>query len=92
MIDLNLSKVYNFLASQNILQPKISKVAGDASFRSYYRVLDGDKSYILMFAPVGYEDPKPFIKISTFLQENNFCSKGFCLSGTRWFFVVARFW
>ncbi len=72
MIDLNLSKVYNFLASQNMLQPKISKVAGDASFRSYYRVLDGDKSYILMFAPVGYEDPKPFIKIATFLQENNF--------------------
>jgi aminoglycoside/choline kinase family phosphotransferase len=72
MIELNLTKVYNFLASQNILQLKISKVAGDASFRSYYRVLNGDKSYILMFAPVGYEDPKPFIKIATFLQENNF--------------------
>ena len=72
MIELNLTKVYNFLASQNILQPKISKVAGDASFRSYYRVLNGDKSYILMFAPVGYEDHKPFIKIANFLQENNF--------------------
>jgi len=72
MIEPNFSKVYNFLASHNILQPKITKVAGDASFRSYYRVLDSDKSYILMFAPVGYEDPKPFIKIATFLQENNF--------------------
>jgi len=72
MIELNLTKVNNFLASQNILEPKIIKIAGDASFRSYYRILNADKSYILMFAPVGYEDPKPFIKIATFLQENNF--------------------
>ena len=92
MIEPNLTKVVNFLALHHILQPQIIKIAGDASFRSYYRVLSGDSSYVLMFAPVGYENPQPFIKIANFLTEHNFfCSKNFCLSRARGLFVVARF-
>ena len=72
MIEPNLTKVVNFLALHHILQPQIIKIAGDASFRSYYRVLSGDGSYVLMFAPVGYENPQPFIKIANFLTEHNF--------------------
>ncbi len=44
-------------------------VAGDASFRSYYRVFDSEKNqnFILMFAPVEHEDMRPFINIAEIL-------------------------
>ena len=50
----------------------IKKIAGDASFRSYYRIFDHNKSisYILMFAPVEYEDTSPFIHVAEMLLKN----------------------
>lgn len=55
----------------------ISPVAGDASFRRYFRVRahNGDKA-ILMDAPPPHEDPQPFIKIAEYLAEHGFRAPG----------------
>ncbi len=72
MISLNEEKAKIFLAKNNITNCAIKKVAGDASFRSYYRIFFDDKAFILMFAPPSHEDIHPFIKIDKFLVEHNF--------------------
>jgi aminoglycoside/choline kinase family phosphotransferase len=52
---------------------EIKKIAGDASFRSYYRVSkNGEDDLILMDAPPQHEDIKPFIKIDQILVNNGF--------------------
>lgn len=71
-IALNEQQAREFLAANQIKNCEIEKVAGDASFRSYYRISAGEKSYILMFAPPSHEDVKPFIKIDEFLVSHNF--------------------
>ncbi len=61
-----------FLSSQNLKNDTLTFLAGDASFRTYYRIQDkNDKSLVLMDAPPP-EDPHPFIEISNFLQSNGF--------------------
>ena len=72
MIDLDEKLAREFLAKHNLQNCQITKVAGDASFRSYYRVLSGGEKYILMFAPPKFEDVKPFIKIDKLLCGNGF--------------------
>lgn len=72
MITLDQDLAKKFLSKNSIQNPTIKKVAGDASFRSYYRIFSGNEIYILMFAPPKYEDVKPFIKIDKLLCENGF--------------------
>lgn len=72
MIELNENQAREFLAKNKITNCEIKKVAGDASFRSYYRIFVGAKTFILMFAPPSHEDIKPFEKIADFLFKNNF--------------------
>lgn len=72
MIELNEIQARQFLAQNKIVDCAIKKVAGDASFRSYYRILSEHKSYILMFAPPAFEDIKPFVRVDKFLFENHF--------------------
>jgi aminoglycoside/choline kinase family phosphotransferase len=71
-IVLDYNKAEIFLNNGNIKDYKIVKIAGDASFRSYYRVSVGSDNYILMYAPPKYEDIIPFINIAQFLRENKF--------------------
>jgi aminoglycoside/choline kinase family phosphotransferase len=72
MINLDEKQAHEFLAKNNIKDCEIKKIAGDASFRSYYRIFFGEETNILMFAPPGYEDVRPFAKIDEFLVLNNF--------------------
>ncbi len=72
MINLDEVQAKEFLAQNKIANCEIRKVAGDASFRSYYRIFFGAETYILMFAPPGYEDIRPFAKIDEFLVAHNF--------------------
>ncbi|MEG3592127.1 MAG: phosphotransferase [Pseudomonadota bacterium] len=53
--------VSNLLPRENFT---IGQIAGDASFRKYYRVKNSAKSYIVMYAPPEKEDTQIFIKIS----------------------------
>ena len=65
----NLQKLFEIKNPENFT---IEKIAGDASFRSYYRILADEKNFILMFAPTSHEDLKPFIKVDNYLISKNF--------------------
>ncbi len=52
----------------------ILPLAGDASFRRYFRVVDHDRSAVLMDAPPPHEDPRPFIAVARWLNERGFAA------------------
>ena len=56
-----------FLASCGWPGAEIQPLAGDASFRRYFRVVDGGRSAVLMDAPPPHEDPRPFIAVAEWL-------------------------
>ena len=50
----------------------VSPLAGDASFRRYFRVVDGDRTAVLMDAPQPQEDTRPFVAMARWLEERGF--------------------
>lgn len=56
-----------FLASCGWQGAEILPLAGDASFRRYFRVVNGSRSAVLMDAPPPHEDPRPFIAVAEWL-------------------------
>jgi hypothetical protein len=56
-----------FLASCGWQGAEILPLAGDASFRRYFRVVEGGRSAVLMDAPPPHEDPRPFIAVAQWL-------------------------
>ena len=56
-----------FLAASGWAGAEILPLAGDASFRRYFRVVQGRRSAVLMDAPPPYEDPRPFIAVAEWL-------------------------
>ena len=63
-----------FLAHAGWAHAAIVPLAGDASFRRYFRVLDGSRRAVLMDAPPPYEDPRPFIAIAEHLVGQGFAA------------------
>jgi aminoglycoside/choline kinase family phosphotransferase len=57
-----------FLARHGWGEARILPLAGDASFRRYFRVLAGDRRAVLMDAPPPHEDPRPFMAIANWLE------------------------
>ena len=57
-----------FLARHGWNEAQILPLAGDASFRRYFRVLAGDRRAVLMDAPPPHEDPRPFVAIANWLE------------------------
>ena len=57
----------DFLARSGWAGAKILPLAGDASFRRYFRVVRGERSAVLMDAPPPHEDPQPFIAVAEWL-------------------------
>jgi N-acetylmuramate 1-kinase len=64
----------DFLIAAGWEGAEIRPLAGDASFRRYFRVVHHDRSAILMDAPPPYEDPRPFIAIARWLTERGFAA------------------
>ena len=58
-----------FLARHGWAGAEIRPLAGDASFRRYFRVHDGDRTAVLMDAPPQHEDSAPFLTIGAHLRE-----------------------
>ena len=56
-----------FLAASGWAGAEILPLAGDASFRRYFRVVTGERSAVLMDAPPPHEDPRPFIAVAEWL-------------------------
>jgi len=61
-----------FLAAAGWGGARILPLAGDASFRRYFRVIEADRRAVLMDAPPPHEDPRPFIAVGEWL-----CGHGF---------------
>jgi hypothetical protein len=57
----------DFLAASGWVGAEILPLAGDASFRRYFRVIYGSRSAVLMDAPPPHEDPQPFIAVAEWL-------------------------
>ena len=65
-----------FLAKCGWAGCRILPLAGDASFRRYFRVVDEGRSAVLMDAPPPHEDPRPFISIARHLHALGFAAPG----------------
>lgn len=61
-----------FLTRAGWADAQILPLAGDASFRRYFRVVLGDGHAVLMDAPPPQEDPQPFIAVAQWLVEQGF--------------------
>jgi aminoglycoside/choline kinase family phosphotransferase len=58
---------HDFLATCGWQGADILPLAGDASFRRYFRVVEGNRSAVLMDAPPPHEDPRPFVAVAEWL-------------------------
>ncbi|MDQ3140151.1 MAG: phosphotransferase [Pseudomonadota bacterium] len=61
-----------FLAANGWEGAEIRPLAGDASFRRYFRVHRGDETAVLMDAPPAHEDVGPFLSIAGHLLDRGF--------------------
>jgi len=62
----------DFLTKLGWGEGDVLPLAGDASFRRYFRVADHGRSAILMDAPPPHEDPRPFIQVAQWLVDRGF--------------------
>jgi aminoglycoside/choline kinase family phosphotransferase len=63
-----------FLADAGWAGAQILPLAGDASFRRYFRVVDGSRRAVLMDAPPPHEDPRPFVSVGEWLCRHGFAA------------------
>ena len=63
-----------FLAAHGWAEATIAPLAGDASFRRYFRVADAGRHAVLMDAPPPHEDPRPFLTVAAWLAERGFAA------------------
>ncbi|RIX26987.1 aminoglycoside phosphotransferase family protein [Sphingomonas edaphi] len=56
-----------FLAQAGWGDAEIQPLAGDASFRRYFRVVAENRRAVLMDAPPPHEDPRPFVAIAEWI-------------------------
>ena len=58
-----------FLARHGWGRARIEPLAGDASFRRYFRIVEEGRTAVLMDAPPPHEDPRPFAAVADWLGE-----------------------
>jgi N-acetylmuramate 1-kinase len=56
-----------FLKAAGWGDANILPLAGDASFRRYFRVVESGRQAVLMDAPPPHEDPRPFVHVAEYL-------------------------
>lgn len=61
-----------FLAANGWADGEILPLAGDASFRRYFRIVAPGRSAVLMDAPPPHEDPRPFLAVADHLRSIGF--------------------
>ncbi len=62
--------VESFLADAGWAGAEVEALPGDASFRRYFRIRQGEGSALLMDAPPPHEDPAPFLHVGKWLAEH----------------------
>ena len=58
----------DFLARNGWGGARIEPLAGDASFRRYFRIVEAGRTAVLMDAPPPHEDPRPFAAVADWLS------------------------
>lgn len=53
----------------DLQQADFALASADASFRRYFRIRDGGRSWIVMDAPPQHEDCKPFVRIAALMRD-----------------------
>ncbi len=67
------ANIDSFLDSAGFGDAEVKPLAGDASFRRYFRLQRPDgRSAILMDAPPPHEDPRPFVAVAKYLSSHDF--------------------
>lgn len=64
----------DFLAAHGWAEAEILPLAGDASFRRYFRVVGEGRTAVLMDAPPAHEDSRPFLKVADHLAAEGFAA------------------
>lgn len=64
-------RIDGFLNEVGLRNYKLEAIEGDASKRKYYRILTLKESFILMDSSLAKENIEPFIKIASFLKNQN---------------------
>ncbi len=71
MVDARLEQANTWLNQLPNLNPfTIQPLAGDASFRRYFRITTPNNTYVLMDAPPEKEDVSPFVQVCDWLATN----------------------
>ena len=63
-----------FLAKHGWGEATIRPLAGDASFRRYFRVSEGERRAVLMDAPPPHEETAPYLAVTGWLAERGFAA------------------
>ncbi|MFZ5747359.1 MAG: aminoglycoside phosphotransferase family protein [Pseudomonadota bacterium] len=63
-----------FLSATGWDDGEIRPLAGDASFRRYFRIVAPGRSAVLMDAPPPHEDPRPFLSMARWLHGRGFAA------------------
>ena len=66
-MDQRLEQLKNWLSDSKISYQDIAPASADASFRRYFRITDGEETFIVMDAPPEKEDCTAFIDIAKLL-------------------------
>lgn len=67
--DIRLENIKNWLTTElKLTDYKIEVASADASFRRYFRLISGDKRWIIMDAPPEKENCQPFIHIAQLIE------------------------
>ena len=67
-----LEQIQALLGATPFVDAQLFPLAGDASFRRYIRVRKGDHAAMLMDAPPGKEDVRPFMTIAKYLHAQGY--------------------
>src|ERR1700748_528527 len=68
-MDSRLALIHEWLSRDLGMKPeRIEPASADASFRRYFRAFNNGATYIVMDAPPGKEDVRPYLKVTRLLE------------------------
>jgi N-acetylmuramate 1-kinase len=67
--DARLALIHEWLARDLGLRPeRVEPASADASFRRYFRAFNNGRTFVVMDAPPGKEDVRPYLKVTRLLE------------------------
>lgn len=66
--DARLVLIHEWLEQLGLRPQRLEPASSDASFRRYFRACVGDRTFVIMDAPPGKEDVRPYLKVARLLE------------------------